>query len=559
MDFKKNFAFTNLNNLEDYMCITLGIHIGHDGGAAIMDGGKVVVASSEERYTRYKYANGWWNSLRICLNHSKMKLSDMDRIIISNAGEPLQENYDAGLSKWSDKSLSICTVDHHLSHAFIAYAMSGFEKALVFVADAGGNNNDTQSAFVFDNNKWDYIMQTSPDIEKYKSLGTTYEAFTNFLGFRDQESGKTMALAGYGDKSRWNNKLFKVLPNGEIISDLRASHYWGISDWASRNSLNLGEPFPDSHKQIAKDIASYIQSNFEDALLESIDTLVKASGIKNVVISGGIGLNCAANTNLRYHRQDLNFYFCPACSDVGLPLGNAIYGQWMIESQIPNLTGQSLFLGPSYNSDEVSIALKRHPDTVQPGNIRLGNLEYYESNNPEMDAAKLISEGNIIGWWQGRSEFGPRALGARSILANPQMFDVRNRVNEKIKEREWFRPFGPSILESHVNKYIIQPRNYRYMIEAPLTTKEGKNALGDCIHVDGSARIQTVEMGETAFAKLLNNVYKLTGYAAVLNTSFNINEPIVETPGDAIATFLRSNLDALVLDRFICFRNKCIS
>jgi len=538
------------------MGISLGLHIGHDGGAAIMEDNRVLMAISEERLVRKKYANGWWNSLKSCLDFTGLRIEDIDIIIFSNSGERLSNGFSAGLSRWTTRLPKIDVVDHHLSHALTAFSLSGKENAIAWIGDAGGNGDITQSVFNMERDRVTLIMGNESNSKRFNGLGTTYEAFTNYLGFSDQESGKTMALASYGDPKHWNNAIFSVRKTGEIFSALEAPHHWGVEQWARKAGMFIGKPFVDSRTDLAKNIAAYIQNCFEEALSESIWIQKNHIGVKNIVLGGGIGLNCKANTLLRSRFSDLDFFFNPLCSDSGLPIGNALYGQYLLTGKIPSLAGQSLQLGPVYSEEDILRALNRHPDTVPPGGIRMGNLRFEKVINPERDAAQLISDGKIIAWWNGRSEFGPRALGARSILANPQKVNVRDMINEQIKEREWFRPFGPSILNDDVDIYIKKPRLYEYMIEAPVVTPLGKRILGECVHIDGSSRIQTVmTQKQPEYSRLLYWLKEYTGYAAVLNTSFNIQEPIVETPGDAVATFLRSNIDALVINDYICFRD----
>lgn len=536
------------------MSLTLGIHIGHDGGAVLMRDDSILAACSEERLARYKHANGWWNALRYCLDYAGKALSDVDLVVFSNSGPPLVSGFNGGLAKWCKGPLKTCSLDHHLSHAIGAFAMSGMSEALVYVGDAGGNHSVTESAFLFDRNRYTEIMKSAQWRSRSKGLGTTYEAFTNFLGFNDQESGKTMALAAYGQGDTWPEDLFEIKANGEVIGALDKPHFWGVIDWARSCAKDIGQPFPDSRTGMAQDVAAFIQRSFENALLKSISQILANQGSHPVVLTGGIGLNCVANTFLRTHLQsDCSFF--PLCSDVGLPLGNAVFGQLMTERHIPSLESSSLLLGKQYSENEIDLALSRHPDTVPPGSMRMSEMVCHKSNNISRDAAQLLTAGKVIAWFQGRSEFGPRALGARSILANPRIVGVRDLLNRKIKQREWFRPFGPSVRAEEIGSYLKCPRFYPHMIEAPLLSELGKIAMGECVHIDGTARIQTVEPSvQPRYAELLAEVGRSTGHGVLLNTSFNVREPIVETPGDAIATFLRSDLDALVIEDYLCTR-----
>jgi len=216
-----------------------------------------------------------------------------------------------------------------------------------------------------------------------------------------------------------------------------------------------------------------------------------------------------------------------------------------------------MLYGKEYTAEEIRDALLREPHTVPPGGLRHGDLRFERSTDVVTHAAQLISEGKIIGWWQHRSESGPRALGSRSLLASPNSPHMRDLINAKVKLRERFRPFGASVLQSDAGALVERSREYPYMIEAPRVTHEGLVRLSECVHVDGSSRLQTVpDDAPYCFANLLRQLAAIRGSSAVLNTSFNIGEPIVESPGDAIATFLRSGIDALVLDSYVCTRSE---
>lgn len=538
------------------MARTLGIHSGHDGGAAICVDGSIVVAAAEERIVRKKYANGWWHAVKYCLEHAGLQLSAFDLIVFSNAGAPLPAGYDGGLSRWGSPLPRVETVDHHLSHAVGAYAFASPKRLLVLVSDAGGNSGRTESIFVIDESEHHLISTSDPVRPRHAGLGTTYEAFTNFLGFADQESGKTMALAGYGDKTAWQEtSLFEVSKEGRITGALPATHQWGVTEFAHRRGLPWGSPFPSSEGQLARNIAAYVQAQLTATLDAVLQTFARQTGIRDVSISGGVGLNCVAISTLKRMAGGYAVHPFAASSDTGLAIGNALFGQWRLDGRFPKHSGSELYLGRSYSEEDILEAVHRAPHTVPPGPLRSGDLKFTRSIDPARDAAQLLSQGAIIGWWQGRSETGPRALGARSILADPAREDVRNALNEKVKRREWFRPFGPSMLAEDAAMYLGEPGPFPFMAEAPRTTIVGAQAFPACVHIDGSARAQTVDRhAGTRFAKLLQNFRDTSGHGVLLNTSFNIQEPIVETPGDAVATFLRSTLDALVLDEFVCTR-----
>ncbi len=534
---------------------TLGIHIGHDGGCAICIDGEIAVACAEERLSRTKHANGWWNSLRYCLTATGLRLSDIDLIAISNAGPTLPPDFDAGLSQWSIGKVRTVIVDHHLSHSIAAFAFSGFDDALVAVCDAGGNCNRTESMYLFDRSHFEVVLESSASRPRCKGLGTTYEAFTNFLGFNDEESGKTMALAAFGNADRWSFPLFDVDHSGQVLSALNATHQRGVAEFAAARHFDFGEPFAESSVQTTKDVAAYIQREFTSALCTMLANKVAQHSAKNIVLSGGCALNCVTNSKTRDTFRDKGFSAFPASSDTGLPVGNCLYAFWKLTGRIPTPRNRSMRFGRNYSTEELIAALERRPDTVPPGGIRIGDLVVDKVADPVGVAAELLFDNRVVGWWQGRSECGPRALGGRSILANPRSPDVRQHINAKLKHREWFRPFGPSVLEEDAPELLRGDGPYPYMVETPYVTGAGIAALAECVHIDGTSRVQTVNPADgDRYGLLLRRVKEKTGIGAVLNTSFNVKEPIVETPGDAIATFLRSRLDALVIDDYLCTR-----
>ncbi|MEL6721753.1 MAG: carbamoyltransferase C-terminal domain-containing protein [Pseudomonadota bacterium] len=539
----------------------LGIHIGHDGGAALIKDGKLIVAISEERLSRKKHSNGWWLSVIYCLTSAKISFHDIELIVWSNCGPRLSKAHDGGIEMATGVKCRTVRCDHHLSHALGAIALSGKKKGLVFVTDGGGNegigqHEVTESAFVFDNNQFHLAMQSDPHRDRCKGLGTAYDAFTGFLGFGAEESGKTMGLSAYGSSADYDHHpdLFNVSADGRIESLLEDTDYWGVMKLSKKYNLNFGDPFPDGTSATAANIAKYIQVQLERTTLRSIQALLAKHDVPNVLLSGGVALNCVSNNKLSQQLDGVNVFPCPPASDSGLPLGNAVYGYWKLTGEIIDISNSSMRFGRDYSEDEIQDALKELPDTLMPGSVVLGKLKYTKINNPAHYAADLIASDHIIAWWQGKSEYGPRALGGRSILANPRGEGVRQCINDKVKRREWFRPFGPAIREAEVTDYLDSGLYTSYMTAAPKVNESGVKALGECVHTDTTCRIQAVPESSDPYALLLDKLKKDTGYGCVLNTSFNIQEPIVESPGDAIATFLRSKIDYLILGDYLCER-----
>jgi carbamoyltransferase len=533
--------------------ISIGIHIGHDGGCALARDGQILYAIAEERLVRHKYHNGWWNSLLYCVNAAVLSPLDIDLIIVSNAGpafdlQKINYIYQWGFSPAKTK-LVVC--DHHISHAIGAISLSDFEEGMVFVGDAGGNGSDTETAFIFDKNQVTKIYG-NPDRPLFQGLGTTYEAFTNLLGFSDQESGKVMALAAYGNLDYFSANLFDLTEQMIINSRLKASHRWGAHEFLTKCGLALSyDDLNDARSDIPQHIATFVQQAFQNCLLQVLDRLIAAYRPANLILTGGIALNCSANGVVREQRLTKGFFVSPIASDIGLPIGNAIYGHYLATGELIKQVDRSVCYGKAYSESEIVSALERKPDTTQPGRFRKQPHTFYRSSNIFEEVAALIQNEHIVGWFNGRSECGPRALGCRSIIAKVDSQNMRELLNKKVKKREWFRPFGPSILQTDLHTLGIDENCTSYMTEA-LMIKRQAHLISSCVHVDGTSRVHSVgDHTNRDFNKLLTAIKQNGEIGAVLNTSFNVQEPIVESPSDAISTFLRSDIECLVIQDFI--------
>lgn len=534
--------------------ITVGIHIGHDGGCAISRDGQVIVAIAEERLARHKHHNGWWNSLRYCLNSSGILPRHVDVIVVSNSGDPTSAESLASILGWGFNSkVRIITCDHHLSHAVGAVSLSGMECGLAFVGDAGGNHLDTESAYLFERNDIQriYINETRP---KYRGLGTTYEAFTNLLGFADEESGKTMALAAYGNPTAFEHlELFRVSSDCAIYGMLSDSHRWGAMSFLKERGVSLDyATLANTHSQEAKDVACLIQASFTKVLTEVVRKLSNDINAEAVIISGGIALNCSANRFLRNVNGGKKFFVSPCSSDIGLAIGNAVYGYLKTTGTLPRQLDISGCYGKNYTREEIANALQRRPDDIHPGPLRKYSHQYYISSDVVGEATEFIGDCKVIGWFEGGSESGPRALGRRSMIASASYPGIRDHINVNIKRREWFRPFGPSILNEELELLNLSCLSNSRMTEAAMIDQAHHGDLANCIHVDATSRVHGVgDSDSSRFSQLLRRLRRDCGAKGVLNTSFNVYEPIVETPSDALATFLRSEIDVLIMHDYV--------
>jgi predicted NodU family carbamoyl transferase len=527
--------------------LVAGLNMGHDGGCALLRGGELVCAISEERLNRHRFSPGWARSLMYALETADADLADIDLIVFSSGGPDLPAGFDGGLRRFGVDPKRFAVLDHHASHAWCAHCMSGAPESLVLVVDAVGNNEDTESWWWAGRGGVERLGRNDRVRPRSGGIGSTYEAFTNWLGFPDQESGKTMALAAFGDADAIEEPLFELVGT-QVNGALPSTHQWGVEAFFASRGLALGDPFPNATEQPAKDVAAYVQREAEAAVLELVGRLLAEHPASTLCFTGGVALNCVLNSKLRDAIAPRRLFVPPASSDVGQPLGNALYGHWRLTGEVPAGSARWQCPGRGYSETEIAAALEEHPLVTPYGRLRREQRSWGRESNPAETAAQLLAEGKTVGWLQAGSEFGPRALGHRSILADPRTPASRDHLNRAVKHREWFRPFAPSIPRERAGDLVGVDGDFPYMLEAPTIREEWVERLAGVVHVDGTARVQTVcpEM-DPRFHDLILRFECKTGVPAVLNTSFNDREPIVETPGDALLTFQAGRLDALIV------------
>ncbi|MGW2373246.1 carbamoyltransferase C-terminal domain-containing protein [Kitasatospora sp. NPDC001683] len=382
-------------------------------------------------------------------------------------------------------------------------------------------------------------------------IGATYEAVTNWLGFDEQECGKTMALASYGDPKAVGVPLFD-LSGTQVEGRLTGTHEGGLARFAAGAGVDLG-PLHTWDSPRARDLAAWVQTRTEDVLAEVIARLMAEHQRATVCFAGGVAMNCVANEVVR-RRTGARMFVPPPASDRGQALGNALHGIHLLTGMVPStpLAGRDSF-GRAYPPEEIELALRRHPLSGPPQRHPHHRFDWRRESDPAALAAELLADGRLIGWFDGGSELGARALGSRSILADPRHQATREVLNTRIKHREFFRPFAPAVLAEHAPAWFDLDSDSPYMLFAPRVREERRHRLGAVTHVDGTARVQTVDAAaHPAFHRLISRFGELTGVPAVLNTSFNDREPIVESPAHALATFCHTDLDALVFsDGFV--------
>jgi len=536
--------------------VVVGVNEGHDGGAAVVIDGIVRCAISEERLNRKKYSPGYLNSFFYCLNALDLKIEDISLIVFSNYHRPLSNHYQGALKSLGISNQKFITVDHHLSHAFGAYFLSPFEDALILVVDGQGNYNDAESYYIGERQKVEKIGGNSQDRIPAKGIGRTYEAFTNFLGWIDQEAGKTMALAAYGDPKFFKIPLF-TLKGIEVVGALNYKYEKGAIDFAKRYSLDFGPPYARGTTQKSAHIAAYIQSETERIIIELVRELVKRTGKRKLCMAGGVALNCVANAKLLQSGIVDDIFVLPAASDKGQCIGNALYGFYRLTGYLPRQPLHNDYFGREYSEDEIISVLQRERGYIEKHIPTHCGFQFKKQSPISKVVAELLAEGKIVAWFQGGSELGPRALGHRSILCDPRKIELRERLNQTIKHRESFRPFAPSCLLEKASKYFKCDRPFPYMLFALPVKSDKINEIPAVIHKNSTARIQTVTKEENdIFYDLIKEFYKLTGIPMLLNTSFNSQEPIVETPENALSTFLKTDLDYLAIGDYLVWKKK---
>lgn len=529
-----------------------GVRIGYqDIAACLINNGKIECAIEEERLNRIKFSPGQLPELSIyeCLKQAGISFKDID--IIASHGITWGKEYENKLKDYFrytfGSSPLIEFVHHHTAHAASTYYGSGFDKAMVLTIDASGDGVSTQ--FMIGQNK---NLKLVKQIKRPNSLGIFYSLITQLCGFRrDSDEYKLMGLAAYGDKNAYDLSDILYYKNGDYFLNedyikpvepgqsqpVRQEMAFStkLTDLLGNRRLKT-EPITQKYM----DIAASAQKLLEDVIIDMVTQFHAETGLRKICLAGGVALNCLVNQKI----MNLNFiddiYVQPAASDAGVALGAAMYVS--AQKGVTPQTINSALLGPSFSNPQIKSVL----DNI--------NVKYKKCLDIEAYTAKLLSENKVVGWFQDRLEFGPRALGARSILANPAMPNVKDILNEKIKYRESYRPFCPSVTQDDLNKYFKGKASKTPFMNITFDVVERyKSVIPGVVHNDGTARIQTVDKQEQPrYYKLLKEFEKNTGFPVLVNTSFNTNnEPIVANPYDAVASFYRSGMDALVLGNYV--------
>lgn len=526
----------------------LGIHSGvtlgqHDAGAALILDGKLVSVIEEERLVRIKSPRGYLptRSIAQCLKDTGLTIDDID--LLAHPGETY-EDMPARIRSYMIRSFGGCPevmmINHQMAHLASAFYCSEFSDALCVSWDAYGDSLSAAFA-IADREKGLEVIRT---VDNKSSLGNFYATMTSYIGFDPGEDEfKVMGLSPYG-KNRFDLSGFAApTDDGYVVDDsymrqdppLRSR----FEPFFSEKLINtLGIPprrFDQPIEQAHMDIAYSTQMTLEECAVSMIDVLHKTTGLRRLCLAGGVSLNCTMNNVLRQMSCIDDLFVQPAASDRGLPLGSALHAAASSGEPVNGL--DHAFLGPKRGDDEIENALM------------LTGQKFKKIADPPVYAAEKIADGKIIGWYQGRSEFGPRALGNRSILANPTLPNMKDEINRRIKFREEFRPFAPAVIEERAFEIFDISSPSPFMTIACMVHDGWRERLPATTHINGSARVQTVHAtSNPLFHQLIEHFGQLSGVPVVLNTSFNVRgQPIVETPIDAIGTFAATGLDELII------------
>jgi carbamoyltransferase len=532
-----------------------------DGGACIIEDGRITVAIAEERVCRRKFAGGFKYALKYCLDASGLELEEFDTIVVSSCCEDVFPRAVDGLP-FQDVSRVHFVPSHHLSHAYSAFCVSPFDRALIVVMDGGGNvignqkhldwwrNPREQNSYYIGEGTSIRLIGRDFDEPFEVGFGEAYRCFTYYLGWPSSSySGKTMALAAYGDPDRFSSLSLFEFENGRLRCKLANDPLHPIAmleRFAKECGDDLRKPRLQNEEidQQHEDLARFIQVQLEEALVAKINYLCRETGIRDLCIAGGVGLNCLANTRILRDTPVQNLFVQPAAGDQGQALGNALYGYHHIFGKPRGLVMTNAYLGRDYSTDIHNLDFEM---------FAADEFKCVRSANIVQDAARLIADGYIVAWFQGRSEYGPRALGNRSILADPRRAGSKRLLDEKVKHREQFRPYAPSVLEEHASQFFDVKVDSPFMLLVATVKPNNRALIPAVAHVDGTARLQTVSQRDAPrFYELIDTYKRLTGVPVLLNTSFNgREEPIVETPEDAIRCFKENGIDALIIGDYL--------
>ncbi len=561
----------------------------HDVSACLLRDGKITFAIAKERITREKHASGFYKEVvDYCLDAEGISLDDVELVVRNCYILPVEEmekrlvyqdmpgflsEQERLLAKkdplFLSRSNKVITVSHHLAHAYSAFAACPFEEGAIMIVDGVGSYSsdisekdpqsekvdplarESESYYKFQGSKLELLKKVwlepsrgflSDEFYNMPGLGALYSRASTYIFGDWNKCGELMGLAPYGRPGQI--KPLMEMKDGELCVPQWSEDF--NQPWLP-DSGNKWEDSPSM--QHWEDLAWRVQDDTEKVLLARANWLRETTGAKNLCIAGGVALNCVANGRIAREAGFENVWIQPAAGDDGIAIGCAYYGHLAIQKKPRSFVINHAYFGKEYKDEGMR-------DATNKTFVRLATVQTL-SKNICADTAKVLSKENVVGWFQGRSEFGPRALGNRSIFADPRSVKMKDILNSRVKHRQPFRPFAPIVLAERANEIFEGNQDSPYMLLAKNVYPEWRNKIPAIVHVDGTARVQTVSPeNNQRLYQLLKEFDAITGVPVLVNTSFNVKgEPIVETPRDAVVCFLTTGIDYLVLHDTLIAKN----
>ncbi len=560
----------------------------HDVSACLLRDGAIAFAVAKERITREKHASGFYGEvIDYCLGAEGITLDDVDlivrncyilpvpemeeRLVYQDMPAFLPEHERTGASKhplYLSRSDKVVSISHHLAHAYSAFAVSPFEEGVVMVVDGVGSyrsdvvepypSTDTatplaresESYYQFSGSKIECLKKIwmepdrgflSDEFYNMPGLGALYSRASTYVFGDWNKCGELMGLAPYGRKEQIKHLL--ELNDGKLhvphwTTDFKQPYVMDSGNWERSPAIRHWE-----------DVAWRVQDDTENVLLARARWLRESTGAKNLSMAGGVALNCVANGRVARESGFDNVWIQPAAGDDGIAIGCAYYGWLEILKQRRAFVMDHSYVGRRYTDKDIASATQKFLVRIQTTAVR--------SEDICRETARLLADQRVIGWFQGASEFGPRALGNRSLLADPRKAEMKDILNSRVKHRQAFRPFAPIVLAERAREVFEGEEDSPFMLIAKRVRPEWRDKIPAIVHVDGTARVQTVrEETNPPLYRLLKEFEALTGVPVLVNTSFNVKgEPIVETPRDAVVCFLTTGIDHLVLHDTLISKN----